>query len=311
MRHSVGVSEQGYTKACVKVAVQRDEAEGRGSIQMHGNARIDREGQRRGVYEYSQGLNLRKNTESNFPAHSDGDDDRRRERMKKRAMQNVVLCLAERFVPCSRAPASSQRETHQQALPQCLPSALSTNLALFANPSPLRLGEAFDRDIIQCLVLNSKLAARCPKVLAVPDDAQVERVRCFGSACKTVRSFPLREAIKPEEIHEEPTPASTTHPTPMMMMRMRERSPWLAGSVIVRSRVSVLMAHLAHHRRTAAAAHEPIPTEIADFQSGHLAGDLPELGGEKDDGPGELEGGPEGNGDEEGVVGGDGTEGFG
>jgi hypothetical protein len=69
------------------------------------------------------------------------------------------------------------------------------------------------------------------------------------------------------------------------------------------------MSHLPTHAGTPASAHVSVPPEVGDFECGHLACDLPELGGEEDEGPGELEGGPEGDGDEEWVVCGEEAEG--
>ena len=78
-----------------------------------------------------------------------------------------------------------------------------------------------------------------------------------------------------------------------------------AGGLALRVRAAV--AALRGERRPAP-AHEAVATEVGDLEGSHLARDLPELGGEQDGCPGELERCPEGDGYEEGVVGGDGTE---
>jgi len=70
----------------------------------------------------------------------------------------------------------------------------------------------------------------------------------------------------------------------------------------------VPVAHLPTKAGAATPTHEAISSEIGYFQSGHLSGDLPELRSKENDCPGELEGGPGGDRNEEGVVGTDGAE---
>lgn len=51
----------------------------------------------------------------------------------------------------------------------------------------------------------------------------------------------------------------------------------------------VSVAHLAAEALPAAPAHVAIATEVGDFEGRHLPCDLPELGCEEDEGPGELQ----------------------
>ena len=62
------------------------------------------------------------------------------------------------------------------------------------------------------------------------------------------------------------------------------------------------MAHLSVEARAAAAAHEAVAAEIRDFKGCHLAGGLPELGAEQNQGPRQLKRGPCGDGEEECVI---------
>lgn len=70
-------------------------------------------------------------------------------------------------------------------------------------------------------------------------------------------------------------------------------------------RVRVRVAFLTVETRAAFAAHKTVPAKIRDFERRHLACDLPELASKENGGPGELERGPESDGDEEGVSGGE------
>jgi hypothetical protein len=56
--------------------------------------------------------------------------------------------------------------------------------------------------------------------------------------------------------------------------------------------VLMAVAHLTIETRTGASTHKPVPSEVGQLESGHLTCDLPELTGEKDDSPRELEGCP-------------------
>lgn len=47
--------------------------------------------------------------------------------------------------------------------------------------------------------------------------------------------------------------------------------------------------------RNLSARNVSVPTEVADFERGHLSGDLPQLSGEEDRGPDQLQCGPDSN----------------
>lgn len=54
--------------------------------------------------------------------------------------------------------------------------------------------------------------------------------------------------------------------------------------------------------RSASSAHEAVLAEVGDLEGRHLLAHLPGLRGEKDERPGKLDGGPEGDEEEVGVV---------
>lgn len=73
--------------------------------------------------------------------------------------------------------------------------------------------------------------------------------------------------------------------------------------------VLVPMAHLARKACAAASAHKAVPAKVRDLERRHLPGDLPVLGGEENDGPGELKSCPCCDAEKKSVVRGDSAEG--
>lgn len=75
------------------------------------------------------------------------------------------------------------------------------------------------------------------------------------------------------------------------------------------SRDHSVPARLSRRGRPRLSAHEPKAGDIGHFERRHLFCDLPELDEEEDESPGELEGGPEEDGEGYDIVGGGGAEG--
>ena len=224
-------------------------------------------------------------------------------------VHSQISDLAERLVPTPPAPAKAK--PHHELAPQrrrlAPPAAAGTAihvqvLALLAHAPPLRLLEALGGHVVQPPVLDAELPAGRPEVLAVAQHAEVERVWGLGRAREPVRRLALREPVEPEQAHQEPATAPGAHASAAAVAVTVgvPAEAALRARRVVRGEVAV--AHLAVEARPAAAAHEAVAAEVRDLEGGHLARDLPELRAEQDERPGELERGPRGDGEEEGVV---------
>ena len=120
----------------------------------------------------------------------DGDDERKAQErpIKRKLLQQNIHTIAQE--DCS------DPEAHQQTLPQTFPAVgvqLVIVLALFPF---LRFPEALGGNVVEALIFNTKLAALCPEVLAVANDAQVERIGCLSRPRETVGGLTFGESIE-------------------------------------------------------------------------------------------------------------------
>ena len=76
-------------------------------------------------------------------------------------------------------------------------------LRLLALAPPASLTESLPGDLIQSIVLDAELAPARPEVPAVPDDADVERVRGVAGTRKAVRGFSRGESVEADELQKE------------------------------------------------------------------------------------------------------------
>ncbi|TEB33943.1 hypothetical protein FA13DRAFT_121073 [Coprinellus micaceus] len=227
---------------------------------------------------------------------------------------NQQSYLTHRFIPLSPGPPRTKRtrQTHKQSTPGSargiLPSLILILSPTHAPPPLLRLLEPFQWDIIQLLILDPKLSPIRPKVPAVPHDADVEWVVRLTRFSESIDGFALGEPIEPKEVKDK---VASTVPMRMWPTCHAPSIPSNRTRVLTihpRHCLATLLlmprAHLRRQTRANAAAHESIPSEVGYFERRHLPSYLPVLRSEEDAGPGELEGGPEGDRDKEGVVGG-------
>jgi hypothetical protein len=137
-----------------------------------------------------------------------------------------ILNLTNRLIPTATATCPAQSKAHEQpfSTPKRLPRTII--LLLSVSPPP-RLTEPFQRYIIQFLILHPKLTTSRPKVLAIPHDSQVERITRFTRKREAIDRFALREAVEPEEVHQEPTSAPCAY-TGMAVYDSRGRRACLA-----------------------------------------------------------------------------------
>ena len=84
-----------------------------------------------------------------------------------------------------------------------LPRAANGVLHLLTFAPLARLRESLLWYLVQPVVLHAELAPARPKVAAVGDDADVERVRGVSGAREPVGGFSGREPVKADQLHQE------------------------------------------------------------------------------------------------------------
>jgi hypothetical protein len=181
-----------------------------------------------------------------------------------------------------------------------LPTTTSFFHLLTLTP-PTRLMESLSGDLVQSIILDAKFASARPKVTAVPDDANVERVRGVTGAREAVRGFARGEAVKADELHEETCVASRSRSVAVpsvtaVTVAVTECEPPGWWGAVPRERVvriavvhwHVTVAHL-RCERTTATAHKAVPAKVGHLERRHLPRDLDILRNEQDDRPDELE----------------------
>ena len=158
-------------------------------------------------------------------------------------------------------------------------------LHLLTLTPPTRLMEPLSGDLVQPIILNTKFAPARPKVTAVPDDANVKRVRGVAGAREAVRSFARGEAIKADELKEEARVASRSRtvavPSVTVTVTVAECEPPGWGRAVPRERIvriAVVHRHVAvAHLRcegTTATAHKTVPAKVGNLERRHLPRDL-------------------------------------